>query len=457
MTNKSIKCPECATEIEISTVLSQQIESDLKISLQQESEKQLLKAVEDARRRFQEDSSVELDDMKAQLKEQHDKLSKARAKELAIKKQQRDIDEQRKQLDEELEKRLKTQEKLLREKLTQQAKQETAIEINDLQEQLKEKDCLAEQAQKRELEIRKQARQLQEKQKNLDLELQRKLDEGRKEVEEKMSKQFSEESNLKLKEKQKQIDDLRKSLEEAKRKSEQGSMETQGEVLELDLEQTLHNQFPHDIITPVPKGIKGADVIQEVRDGSLSECGKIIWEAKNTKKWSPQWLQKLKDDQREIGANIALLVSVALPDGIKSFGMIDGVWVTDIQSYKPLASALREQLIQVSFARNASQGKSEKMDIMFNYLSGDDFKQRVEAIVDTFSSMHDQLNKEKRAMERIWKEREKQIQRISTNTIGMYGDVRGIIGSSVQTIPALELETSVLDDTIVQINNDSDH
>ena len=227
-----------------------------------------------------------------------------------------------------------------------------------------------------------------------------------------MSKQFSEESNLKLKEKQKQIDDLRKSLEEAKRKSEQGSMEIQGEVLELDLEQTLHSQFIHDVITPVPKGIKGADVIQEVRDASLNECGKIIWEAKNTKKWSPQWLQKLKDDQREIGANIALLVSVALPDGINSFGMIDGVWVTDIQSYKPLASALREQLIQVSFARNASQGKSEKMDVMFNYLSGDEFRQRVEAIVDTFSDMHDQLNKEKRAMERIWKEREKQIQRI---------------------------------------------
>jgi hypothetical protein len=233
-------------------------------------------------------------------------------------------------------------------------------------------------------------------------------------------------------------------------------METQGEVLELDLEQTLHSQFIHDIIKPVPKGIKGADVIQEVRDASLNECGKIIWEAKNTKKWSPQWLQKLKDDQREIGANIALLVSVALPDGIKSFGMIDGVWVTDIQSYKPLASALREQLIQVSFARNASQGKSEKMDIMFNYLSGDEFRQRVEAIVDTFSNMQVQLNKEKRAMERIWKEREKQIQRISTNTIGMYGDVRGIIGSSVQTIPALELEASVLDDAIVQISNDSD-
>ncbi len=457
MTNKSIKCPECATEIEISTVLSQQIESDLKISLQQESEQQLLKAVEDAQKRFQEDSSVELDDMKAQLKEQKDKLSKAREKELAIKKQQRDIEEQRKQLDDEIENRLKTQEKLLREKLTQQAQQKTAIEINDLQEQLKEQNSLAEEAQKRELEIRKQSRQLQEKQKNLDLELQRKLDEGRKEVEEKMSKQFSEESNLKLKEKQKQIDDLRKSLEEAKRKSEQGSMETQGEVLELDLEQTLHSQFIHDIIKPVPKGIKGADVIQEVRDASLNECGKIIWEAKNTKNWSPQWLQKLKDDQREIGANIALLVSVALPDGIKSFGMIDGVWVTDIQSYKPLASALREQLIQVSFARNASQGKSEKMDVMFNYLSGDEFRQRVEAIVDTFSNMHDQLNKEKRAMERIWKEREKQIQRISTNTIGMYGDVRGIIGSSVQTIPALELETSVLDDTIVQISNDSDH
>ena len=439
MTDKSIKCPECGTDIEISTVLSQQIENDLK----KENEQKLQKALADAQKKSMEDFSLEKEDLKLQLDEQKEKLEKAREKELDLKKQQRDLETKREQLNEEVETRLKKQEQVLRDQLEKKAKQAAATEISDLQEQIREKDSRVEEAQKKELEIRKQARQLEEKQKNLDLEFQRKIDEERKEIEDKISKQFSDESNLKLKEKEKQINDLRKSLDEAKRKSEQGSMETQGEVLELDLEQRLRSQFVHDIISPVPKGIKGADIIQEVRDTSMNECGKIIWEAKNTKNWSPLWLQKLKDDQREVGANMAILISIALPEGIKGFGMVEGVWVTDRSSSLPLASAIREQLIQVNFARSASQGKSEKMDVMFSYLSGDEFRQRVEAIVETFSNMQDQLNKEKRAMERIWKEREKQIQRITTNTIGMYGDVRGIIGSSVQSIPALELENSL--------------
>ncbi len=456
MADKSIKCPECGTEIEISTVLSQQIENDLK----KVNEQKLQKALAAAQKKSQDQFSLEKEDLKLQLNDQKEKLEKAREKELDLKKQQRDLETKREQLDEEVETRLKKQEQVLRDQLEKKAKQAAAIEISDLQEQIKEKDSRVEEAQKKELEIRKQARQLEEKQKNLDLEFQRKIDEERQEIENKISKQFSDESNLKLKEKEKQIDGLRKSLEEAKRKSEQGSMETQGEVLELDLELRLRTQFVHDAISPVPKGIKGADIIQEVRDASLNDCGKIIWEAKNTKNWSPQWIQKLKDDQREVGANMAILVSVALPEGIKGFAMVEGVWVSDVQSALPLASAIREQLIQVNFARNASSGKSEKMEVMFAYLSGDEFRQRVEAIVETFSSMQDQLNKEKRAMERIWKEREKQIQRITTNTIGMYGDVRGIIGSSVQSIPALELgndlENSELDQTLPLIDKAPD-
>lgn len=453
MPDKSIQCPECGTEIEISTVLSQQIEKDLKKG----NELRLQKALADARKASQEQFELEKETLKLQLVEQTQELKKAKEKELELKKQQNELRNKREQLEEEVEARLKKQEQILREQLELKAKQTVAIEISDLQEQIKEKESRVEEAQKKELEIRKQARLLEEKQKNIDLELQRKIDEERKDIEEKISKQFADEANLKLREKEKQINDLRKSLEEARRKSEQGSMETQGEVLELDLEQRLRNQFAHDVISPVPKGIKGADIIQSVKDTSLNDCGKIIWEAKNTKNWSPLWIQKLKDDQRVIGANMAILISVALPEGIKGFGLVEGVWVSDIHSSLPLASAIREQLIQVNFARNASQGKNEKMESMFNYLSGDEFRQRVEAIVETFSSMQEQLNKERRAMERIWKEREKQIQRITTNTIGMYGDVRGIIGSSVQSIPALELEDPDLDHTLPLLDDGSDN
>ncbi|MFK8067562.1 MAG: DUF2130 domain-containing protein [Gammaproteobacteria bacterium] len=444
MADKSINCPECGTEIEISTVLSQQIENDLK----KENDQKLLEAVSETKKKSLEDFSIEKKKYELKLEEQNSKLAKASERELEIKKQQHDLEKQKEQFEQELESRLKQKEQTLREQFKQKAKQDLAIEMNDLQEQLKEKNLRVEEAQIKEMEVRKQARRLEEKQKNIELEFQRKIDQERKDIEDKISKQLSDESNLKLKEKEKQIDDLRRSLEDAKRKSEQGSMETQGEVLELDLEHKLKHQFSHDTISPVPKGIKGADIIQNVRDSTMNDCGKIIWEAKNTKNWSPLWLQKLKDDQREIGANIAILVTVALPESVSSFGLIEGVWVADVKSALPLASALREQLIQINFARSASQGKGEKMEDMFNYLSGDEFKQRVEAIVETFSNMQDQLNREKRAMERIWKEREKQIQRITTNTIGMYGDVRGIIGSSIQAIPALELDNRELDHSV---------
>jgi len=453
MADKLIKCPECGADIEISTVLSQQIEKDLK----KENERKLQKVLAEARKEAQDQFVIEKEELKLQIVEQNKKLEKAREKELEIKKQQNELEKKREQLEEEVEARLKKQKQVLREQLELKAKQTIATEISDLQEQIKEKDSRVEEAQKKELEIRKQARLLEEKQKNLNLEFQRKIDEERKGIEDKLSKQFSDETNLRLREKEKQINDLRKSLEEARRKSEQGSMETQGEVLELDLEQRLRSQFTHDSISPVSKGIKGADIIQAVKDASLNDCGKIIWEAKNTKNWSQLWIEKLKDDQREIGANMAILISIALPEGIKGFGLVEGVWVTDIHSSLPLASALREQLIQVNFARNASQGKSEKMESMFNYLSGDEFRQRVEAIVETFSSMQDQLNKEKRAMERIWKEREKQIQRITVNTIGMYGDVRGIIGSSVQSIPALELDDPTLEQTLPLLDDEPDN
>lgn len=448
MTDKSIKCPECGAEIEISAVLSRQIEDDLKNTLRLEHEARLKRATEEVRARSQQEFTQVINELQKKLSDQEHVLLKTREKEIELNAKAQQLEAQRERLDKEVEQRLLVKEQALRTQLSEQARQETALEISDLREQLKEKSNTAELAQKRELEIRKQARLLEDRQKNFDLELQRRIDENRHEIEQKLASQFADETNLKLMEKEKQINDLRKSLEEAKRKSEQGSVETQGEVLELDLESRLSSLFVNDQISPVPKGIRGADVVQTVKDSSFNECGKIIWETKNTKNWSTQWIQKLKDDQREIGANLAILVSITLPENIKGFGMMEGVWIADIQSYLPLATAMREQLIQVSFARNASQGKSEKMEMMFNYLSGDEFRQRVEAIVETFNEMQDQLNREKRAMERIWKERDKQIQRITANTIGMYGDVRGIIGSSIQSIPALELDDEVSEPTL---------
>jgi hypothetical protein len=225
-----------------------------------------------------------------------------------------------------------------------------------------------------------------------------------------------------------------------KRKAEQGSMETQGEVLEQDFEAQLKAIFVHDDIQPVPKGIRGADLVHSVRTPMGADCGVLLWETKNTKAWSQAWIPKLKDDMIEIRASIAILVSVVLPAGIKRFGEMDGVWVSDPLCAIPLAMALRAQLVAVSRERGASSGKSEKMEALYQYLAGVEFKQKIEGIVEAFTSMQDQLNKERRAMERHWKQREKEIERVIKNTVGLYGDMQGIIGGQIPAIPALELD-----------------
>jgi hypothetical protein len=225
-----------------------------------------------------------------------------------------------------------------------------------------------------------------------------------------------------------------------KRKAEQGSMETQGEVLEQDFEAQLKTFFVHDDIQPVPKGIRGADLVQTVKTPLGADCGVLLWETKNTKAWSGNWIPKLKDDMIEVRATIAILVSVVLPAEINRFGQLDGVWVSDPLCAMPLAAALREQLVAVNRERSASVGKSEKMEALYQYLAGVEFKQKIEGIVEAFTGMQDQLNKERRAMERQWKQREKQIERVVKNTVGLYGDMQGIIGGQIPVIPALELD-----------------
>ena len=319
------------------------------------------------------------------------------------------------------------------------AKEQSAQDLKLLREQLAEQERKTREAQEAELALRKEKATLEARARELDLEVARKVDAKKQKLEEQLRKLAADEQALKLKEKDRQIEDLKALLEEARRKSEQGSQERQGEVLELDLEAALARAFPQDEIRPVPKGMRGADVIQEVRDGGLRPCGTIIWETKRTKAWSPGWLAKLKDDQREAGASVAVLVSVTLPEDIRAFGLVDGVWVASLACYLPLAMALREQLIRVAFARAAAQGMSEKMEALYRYLSGDEFRHRVEALVETFKAMEEQLAKERRALEKLWAERAKQIERLMTNTVGMYGAIRGAIGGQLPEIPALDL------------------
>jgi hypothetical protein len=322
--------------------------------------------------------------------------------------------------------------KVLAGQAEQKARADFAVEKQFLEGQLAEERRRCREAQQAELELRKEREALAARARELDLEVARRVD-GEKQ-------RLAEQQDLRLKEKDKLIEDLRTALEEARRKSEQGSQERQGEVLEIDIEVELARRFPQDAIVPVAKGARGADLVHEVRDRTLRVCGTIVWEMKNTRHWQPAWIDKLKADQRAIGANLAVLVSTALPDSLVEFGHIDGVWVAGLRAWPALAVALREQLIEVAFAHAAAEGKSEKMEFLYRYLAGDQFRRRIEATVEAFTALQRGLDGERRAMERIWKEREKQIDRVLANTAGMYGEVRGILGHSVPPVAALELD-----------------
>ncbi len=342
-------------------------------------------------------------------------------------------------LKQQYENKIEKTKKSIEEKAKKEVQESLNIKISDLNEQLEEKTKNLKEAQKQEIELRKRQRELVEKEEKLELELSRKIDAERQKIIQKTSKEFEETHRLKDAEKDKQLDDMKRQIDELKRKAEQGSQQMQGEVLELELEESLKEEFPFDVIEPVAKGVKGGDIIQTVKTQSGRICGKILWETKRTKNWSESWIQKLKDDQRDAKADLAILASESLPKGLQHFRLISGVWVTDILSAVSLALALRVVLIQVARERVTQVGKKEKMELAYNYLTGQEFRNRVEAIVESFTAMKMDLEAERRAMLKIWAKREKQMERVISNAAGMHGDLQEIAGSSLPAIKMLEL------------------
>ncbi len=311
--------------------------------------------------------------------------------------------------------------------------------MEDLKARLKERDEKLEKSERQELELRKIKRGLEEEKKNIELEMMRRLDQERQKIEEKVKRESEERHKLKDLEKDKQFADMRTQIEELKRKAEQGSQKIQGEVMEIELEKILKDEFFFDEIEPVSSGIRGADIIQTVKTQSGHICGKILWESKRTKNWSDTWIQKLKDDQREAKADIAVIVSETLPKGFHHFRQIKDIWVTDLPSTLSLALALRTMLIQVAKTQELQTGKEEKMEIVYNYLIGPEFRNRVQTIAEAFITMKNDLDTERRAIENIWAKREKQISRVVSNISGMRGDLEGIVGTSLPSIKILKL------------------
>lgn len=379
----NISCPHCGESISIDEVLTHQLEGKI-------------------RKDFEE-------------KEKATRI----AKEKEHKKELQEIEEQ------------------LKKQIKERVEKEAASDKKFLEEQLADKDLKLKEANKNELELRKATQKLKDEKEAFEIEKARQLDAERKTIEEEASKKATEAQQAKIDQLNKQLSDATKAKDELARKLEQGSQQTQGEVQEIALEELLKAEFIYDDISPVPKGVTGADVIQTVKTKAGVECGKIIWESKKTKAWTDSWIKKLKEDQRSVKADIAVIVSSVLPGGLEGIAQREGVWVCDIKLAISIATALRHTLELVCREKSMSVGKNEKMEILYAYLSGNEFKQKIEVIVETFSSMKTSLDKERLYFEKSWSEKEKQIQKVIKNTVGIYGDLSGVI--QLQKIESLEL------------------
>ena len=421
MSNQTtIKCPNCGTEIDINEVLYHQLEN--KYKNEHLAEKKKLEAEIEAKRK---EYKTHLDSLKVKEEE---------------------FKEQKEKFEEEIKKATQIQLKAERVKLQENLRKEILDEQSEsmalLQKQLEEKSN-----QVKELNVAKaQIGQLQREKEEMESAIMAKaelaLNEKLKLEKEKIQKATDEQNELKLRQKDEQLRQLQEQLQIAQRKAEQGSMQLQGEVQELAIEEWLKEKYPFDTIDEVKKGARGADCMQIVHTRESQNCGRIYYESKRTKDFQKSWIEKFKADMREKGADIGVLVTDVMPSDMQRMGLYEGIWICSFEEFKGLSAVLREQIIKIHHAMKSQENKTDKMSLLYGFLTSNEFKMQIEAIVEAFTTMQSDLDSEKRSMQRIWKQREKQIEKVLDNTINMYGSIRGIAGNAIGNIKALELEYS---------------
>lgn len=372
------------------------------------------------------------------------------AREQAMRDRERQLAEAKQSLDRQVADQVAAQLKLDRERIVAEESskarlaaatdlEQKAREIADLQDILKSRESKLAEAQQAQAEILKKQRELDDAKRELDLTIEKRVQAGLTATRDQARREVEEEQRLKVAEKEQTIAAMQKQIEELKRRAEQGSQQLQGEVQELDLENLLRSRFAFDLIEPVPKGEFGGDVVQRVVTAGGQPGGTILWESKRTRNWSDAWLVKLREDQRTAKAEIAVIVSQALPKDVDTFDVIDGVWVAHPRAAIPVATILRQSLLDVALARSAAEGQQGKTEMVYQYLTGPRFRHRVEAIVEAFSTMQNDLDRERKAIMKQWAKREVQIDRVMQATVGMYGDLQGIAGKTLQEIEGLDL------------------
>jgi len=414
MAEPTVFCPQCKSEIKLTESLAAPL-------------------LESVRRDYEQ-----------RLSQKDNEISK---REKFLNQRAESIEKAKQNLDHEIEQKLRSERARIGAEEAQKAKlaigadlEQKASEIDHLQQILQERDKKLAEAQQAQAELLRKQRELDDAKRELELTVEKRVQASLVAERDKAKKEAEEELKLKVMEKDQTITAMQRQIEELKRRAEQGSQQLQGEVQELQLESLLRAKFPRDTIQPVAKGDFGGDVLQRVIGPLNQLCGTILWESKRTKNWSDGWLPKLRDDQRAAKADIAVILSHALPKEVETFGFLDGVWIADPKVALPVALSLRQSLIEISAARQATQGQQTKMEMVYSYLTGPRFRQRVQALVEAFSSMKEDLDREKKTITRQWAKREEQIDRVMQATVGMYGDLQGIAGKTLQEIEGLEFQ-----------------
>jgi hypothetical protein len=417
--NEQIKCPNCGTNIDVTNILSHQLEAE-----------------------YQAKYQAQIHSEQVKMNELVDKLREEKLAFEEKKKRENELFHER------LEKSIIEESSRIEEKLKIKIAEEQGAQMDALQKELNEKSAQVSELNNTKAEVQRLKREKEEAQSIAQLAAETKMNEILQVEKEKIKKLVEDNNEMKIKELQKKLDDQRTLTEEMKRKQEQGSMQLQGEVQELAIEEWLGVQFPLDTIEEIKKGARGGDCIQIVNTRSDQNCGKIYYESKRTKDFQPGWIAKFKADMREKGADIGVLVTEAMPAELQRMGMKDGVYVCTYEEFKGLSGVLRETVIQVHAALGSQVNRGDKMHMLYDFLTSNNFRMQVEAIVEGFTSMKNGLETEKRSMQRIWKEREKQIEKVIMNTIDMHASIRGIAGNAIQSVKALELPGESDDDFI---------
>lgn len=415
----SIKCPECGHEFDISDVLYHQVEHELK-------------------KQFDQQLKLERDKFRTEatkLQQEKDQFEKVKS-------------EQEETIHKAIRSGIKSAQKSLAEKLSAEIRDEQSEQLKALQEELGKKSEQVKALHKAEADIERLKREKDEVQSKANAEMEQQL--GKKLAEERQKIKDSEEerSSKKVAERDHVIRQLSEQVEIMKKKAEQGSMQIQGEVQELIIEEWLAATFPLDTIEEIKKGARGGDCIQNINTRSFVNCGKIYYESKRTKAFQLAWIEKFKTDMRERNANIGVLITEAMPADMDQMGFRDGIWICSFQEFRGLSSVLRETVISMHRLVSQQENRGDKTAMIYDYVTSNEFRMQVEAIAEGFMQMQSDLEKEKRAMQRIWKEREKQIDKVLLNTSHMYGSIRGIAGNAIPMVRQLELPGAIEDEEI---------